>query len=46
LNLPPKTILKISPTGLENSLRGKNDGFTYFGSNDISKNVKIYLKNI
>ena len=35
--------LKINPYGYENSLRKENDGVTYFGYEEQSENVNIYI---
>ena len=40
----PKGLkLKINPYGYENSLRKENDGVTYFGYEEQSENVIIYI---
>ena len=38
---PKGLILKINPYGYENSLRKKNDGFTFFGYEEQLENVNI-----
>jgi len=40
---PKGLILKINPYGYENSLRKENDGVTYFGYEEQSENVNIYI---
>jgi hypothetical protein len=39
--LPESLIIKISPTGMENGLRNKKDGYVYFGADNDEEFVSM-----